>query len=91
MLNDVEWVADTGYIAHTATTPIKKARGAERTEFAKTWNASVAYVRAAVGCTISHLVNWKFLATGYRGRLAELSRMIRTVTNLGLYRLGWYA
>jgi hypothetical protein len=39
--------------------------------------------------TISHLKNWKILATGYRGRLSELPRIIRIVTNLELDRLGW--
>ena len=89
VLQDVEWIADTGYIAHSATTPIKKTRGAERTEFEKIWNASVASIRAAVERTISHLKNWKILATGYRGPLAELPHVIRIVTNLELYRLGW--
>ncbi|WP_208855039.1 hypothetical protein [Rathayibacter tritici] len=29
------------------------------------------------------------LKTGYRGRLTELPNLIRTVTRLELYRLGW--
>jgi hypothetical protein len=38
---------------------------------------------------IAHLKNWKILATGYRGRLAELSDIIRTITALEFYRCGW--
>jgi hypothetical protein len=89
VLDEADWIADTGYTAHSAITPIKKTRGADRTEFEKVWNASVASIRAAVERTISHLKNWKILATGYRGRLAELPHIIRIVTNLELYRLGW--
>jgi hypothetical protein len=89
ILDDVEWIADTAYIAHSATTPIKKTRGEQRTDSDKNWNKTVASIRAAVERTISHLKNWKILATGYRGRLNELPRVIRIVTNLELYRLGW--
>jgi hypothetical protein len=49
----------------------------------KNWNKTVASIRAAVERTISHLKNWKILATGYRRRLAELPRVIRIATNLG--------
>lgn len=87
IIKDVGWIADTGYIAHAATTPMRKARSAERSEFEKIWNASVASIRAAVERTISHLKNWKILATGYRGRLSEPPRVIRIVTNLELFRL----
>ena len=36
----------------------------------------------------THLKNWKILATGYRGRLAELPNIIRIIT-LEYYRLDW--
>lgn len=38
---------------------------------------------------IGHLKNWKMLAKGYRGRLADLPGIIRVITKLELYRLGW--
>lgn len=79
IIKDVGWIADTGYIAHAATTPMRKARSAERSEFEKIWNASVASIRAAV--------ERKILATGYRGRLSEPPRVIRIVTNRELFRL----
>jgi hypothetical protein len=45
--------------------------------------------RSAVERCIAHLKNWKILATGYRGRLAELPNVIRIVTRIEFYRLGW--
>jgi hypothetical protein len=36
-----------------------------------------------------HVKNWKILATGYRGRLAELPDIIRIIAALEFYRLGW--
>jgi hypothetical protein len=44
-------------------------------------------LRAAVERAISHLVNWKILDIGYRGRLAEFPDLLRTVTNLEIYRI----
>jgi hypothetical protein len=38
---------------------------------------------------IAHLKDWKILATGYRARLAELPTIIRIITSLEYYRLGW--
>ncbi|MEV0901298.1 hypothetical protein [Actinoplanes sp. NPDC049802] len=35
---------------------------------------------------ISHLVNWKILDLGYRGRISEFPDVLRTVTNLEIYR-----
>ncbi|PPI48050.1 hypothetical protein [Rathayibacter tritici] len=46
-------------------------------------------IRSAVERCIAHWKNWKILKTGYRGRLTELPNLIRTVTRLELYRLGW--
>jgi hypothetical protein len=37
----------------------------------------------------AHLKNWKILATGCRGRLSELPNIIRIITALEFYRLGW--
>ena len=85
----VAWIADAAYIATTALTPIKKARGRDRLDWERKFNHDVASLRAAIEHTIGHLKNWKILATGYRGRLAELPDIIRVVTQLELYRIGW--
>lgn len=86
---DVDWIADTAYIATTARTPIKKSPGRERIDWEREYNRTVASLRAPVEHAIAHLKDWKILATGYRGRLAELPRLISLVTRLKLFQLGW--
>ena len=49
----------------------------------------MASLRVAVERAIAHWKNWKILATGYRGRLPELPNLIRIITTLEYYRLGW--
>ncbi|GDY34099.1 hypothetical protein GTS_57320 [Gandjariella thermophila] len=49
----------------------------------------ISSLRSAVERCIAHVKNWKILATGFRGRLAELPNVIRIVTTLEFYRLGW--
>ncbi len=88
-LKDTAWIADTGYVGMNAITPRKKPRGVKRSEADKIFNKSVSSIRAAVEHAIRHLKEWKVLATGYRGRLQELPAVIRTVTRLELFRLGW--
>ncbi|AND17790.1 transposase family protein [Rathayibacter tritici] len=55
----------------------------------RTANRYISSIRSAVERCIAHWKNWKILKTGYRGRLTELPNLIRTVTRLELYRLGW--
>ncbi|MFC6094701.1 transposase family protein [Saccharothrix lopnurensis] len=55
----------------------------------KTWNRNITQLRWTVEQAIAHLKNWKMLATGYRARLTELPAVIRIVTSLEYYRLGW--
>ena len=86
---DAEWIADSAYIATTAVTPIKKTRGRDRLDWEREFNRAVASRRAPVEHCISHLKDWKMLATGYRGRLQELPRIISIITRLELLRLGW--
>jgi hypothetical protein len=38
---------------------------------------------------IAHLKQWRILAGGYRGRLTELPDVIRAVTALEFFRMGW--
>jgi hypothetical protein len=70
--------------------PVRKRPGhKQHTPADQVWNHSIASLRAAVEHAISHLRNWKILATGYRGRLTELANLIRIVTTLEYCRLGW--
>jgi hypothetical protein len=55
----------------------------------QTRNRSIATLRSTVERAIAHRKNWKILATGYRGRLSELPNLIRIITTLEYYRLGW--
>jgi hypothetical protein len=83
------WIADPGYVGTSAVMPLKRPRGGELCEDRKANNATVSALRSAVERAIAHLKNWKMLATGYRGRLAELPAVIRIVVKLEFYRLGW--
>jgi hypothetical protein len=38
------------------------------------------------GQAIAHLVNWKILDSGWRGRLSDFPEVLRTVTGLEIYR-----
>lgn len=83
------WIADPAYVGTTAITPTKRSRGHDLTDNRKDVNAAVSAMRSAVERAIAHLKNWKILATGYRGPYAELPNIIRIVTRLEFYRLGW--
>ena len=82
-------IADPGYQGTYATTPRKKPPGGELSVGDKADNKTISSIRSAVERCIAHLKNWKILATGYRGRLAELPAVIRIITALEFYRLGW--
>jgi hypothetical protein len=83
-------IGDTAYPRHAVIKPRRKRpKHDDHTPADKVWNHSVNTLRAAVERTISHVKNWKILATGYRGRLHELPNLIRAVTNLEHYRLNW--
>jgi hypothetical protein len=53
----------------------------------KACNAAHNSIRAAVERAISHLTNWKILDLGYRGPVSEFPDVLRTVTNLEIYRI----
>lgn len=82
-------IADPAYQGTHAITPRKKPRGGELSVGDKENNRAISSLRSAVERCISHVKNWKILATGYRGRLAELPNIIRIVSALEFYRLGW--
>jgi DDE superfamily endonuclease len=68
---------------------MKKPRGGELSVGNKENNRKISSIRSAVKRRIAHNKNWKILATGYRGRFAELPNVIRIITSLEFYRLGW--
>jgi DDE superfamily endonuclease/Helix-turn-helix of DDE superfamily endonuclease len=85
--NDI--IADPGYQGTHAITPRKKPKGGELSDRDQASNKKISAIRSAVERCIAHLKNWKVLATGYRGRLTELPAVIRVITALECYRLGW--
>lgn len=85
--NDI--IADPGYQGTRAITPRKKPKGGELSDRDRAGNKKISAIRSAVERCIAHLKNWKMLATGYRGRLAELPTVIRIIAALECYRLGW--
>ncbi len=89
LLDHHDWIADPGYQGSSARTPKKKPRGRELTNHEREINKSISSVRSAGERCIAHLKNWKMLATGYRGILNELPNVIRIITRLEFYRLGW--
>lgn len=89
LLVDIPTLGDLGYQGTTVITPRRKPRGGELSVHDKDYNREVSAIRSAVERAIAHLKNWKILATGYRGRLAELPNIIRIVTKLEFYRLDW--
>jgi hypothetical protein len=88
-LNHHDVIADPAYLGTSAITPRKKPRGGELSARDKANNKTISSIRSAVERCIAHLKNWKILSTGYRGALSELPKVIKIVTSLEFYRLGW--
>src|SRR5206468_12043348 len=86
LLANTPTIADPGYQGTHATTPRKKPKGSELSESDKANNKEISSLRSAIERCIAHVKNWKILATGYRGRLAELPAVIRIITALEFYR-----
>ncbi len=89
ILKDTPTIGDAAYQGTSAITPRKKPRGGELSQGDKANNKTISSLRSAVERCIAHLKNWKIIATGYRGRLSELPTIIRIITALEFYRLGW--
>jgi hypothetical protein len=89
ILENMNWVADSGYIGTDAITPIRKKPGMSLTGNQKEFNHEISRLRCAVERCIAHWKNWKILKTGYRGRLRDLASTIALVTQLELYKQGW--
>lgn len=88
-LSETPTIADPAYQGTHAITPRKKPKGGELSTNDKANNKTISSIRSAVERCIAHVKNWKILATGYRGRLAELPTIIRIIAALEFYRLGW--
>jgi len=89
LLTDIPTLGDLGYQGTGVTRPQRRPPGRDHHPHTEVWNRSIATLRAAVERAIAHWKNWKILATGYRGRLTELPNLIRIITTLEYYRLGW--
>ena len=90
LLAHTDTIGDLGYQGTTVIRPRRKRPGhTDHDPATTTWNRSIASIRVAVERAIAHWKNWKILATGYRGRLTELPHLIRIITTLEYYRLGW--
>ena len=89
LLADTPVIGDPAYQGTHTITPRKKPRGGELSVGDKANNKTISSLRSAVERCISHVKNWKILATGYRGRLSELPNIIRIIAALEFYRLGW--
>lgn len=89
ILNQHTWLADPAYQGTSAITPKKRTQNRDLTHHERVTNKTISSRRSAVERCIGHLKNWKILATGYRGILAELPNVIRIITRLEFYRLGW--
>lgn len=89
VLLDHSTIGDLGYQGTNVITPRRKAQGGEHSIRDKEANRTISGIRSSIERAIAHLKNWKILATGYRGRLAELPNIIRIVTALEFYRIGW--
>ncbi len=82
-------IGDLGYLGTGLLTPIRRPPGGELTPDQEQFNTQVSALRVAVERGIAHLKNWKILATGYRGRLADFQPRLQMVVALEHYRLNW--
>jgi DDE superfamily endonuclease len=89
LMSTISVIADPSYRGIDAITPMKKPKGGELSVGNKGNNRKISSIRSAVERCIAHVKKWKIVATGYRGRLTEISNVIRVITSLEFYRLGW--
>jgi hypothetical protein len=78
-------LADLGYLGTGAITGTRKPR-ADLSDVQRACNDAINSTRAAVERAIAHLVNWKVLNTGWRGRLTDFPEVQRSATGLEIYR-----
>src|SRR5512146_373653 len=83
-----------GHLAYQGTSVVTPSRKPPRRQLSRGSEVTSrhhARLRAPVERAVAHLKNGTSLATGYHGRLAELSNIIRTITALEFYHHGWKA
>ncbi|GAA3065700.1 Helix-turn-helix of DDE superfamily endonuclease [Actinokineospora globicatena] len=89
-LDQDQTLADKAYQGSGMLTPYKKpARKDFHDPDMRVFNTQLAAVRSAVERCIAHLKNWKILATGYRGRITDLPRLLALLVRLERLRLTW--
>lgn len=88
-LRDHDVLADLGYVGCGLLTGTKKPPGRELPDDRVQVNKELSGLRAAVERAISHLKNWKILASRYRGPLDKFDSVVRTVVALAFYT-GFY-
>lgn len=89
LLTGTDTLGDKAYHSTLVITPTRIPYHGALSPSDKEHNKHHSALRAAVERCIAHLKNWKILSTGYRGRPTELPDIIRIITNLEFYRLGW--
>ena len=90
LLEDTAVLGDPAYRGSKVIMPARRAHGGgEHSPTDEQANREHSAIRAAVEHAIAHLKQWKILATGYRGRLTELPAILRIITTLEYFRLGW--
>lgn len=82
-------IADSAYLGTNAMTARKRTKHVGLSHGDQSNNRTISTIRSPIERCIAHVKNWKILATGYRGRLNELPNIIRIITTLEFYRLGW--
>ncbi|MFC4337667.1 transposase family protein [Salininema proteolyticum] len=80
-------LGDKAYIGKVPITPVRKPAYRNLTEEEREFNRGIKSHRAAVERGISHLRNWRILATGYRRPLRYLYRTSQTVMKLEQYAI----
>ena len=88
-LNTPDTIADLGYLGSNMTIPFKTSKYINLHDDEKEINQKISQWRARVEHAIRHLKQWKILATGYRGRLTELPKIIHLVIALERLRITW--
>jgi len=87
VLSNHHVLTDLGYTGCDVLTGHKTPAGGELTDNQKEVNTALSTLRAAVERAISHLKNWKILASRYRGPLDKFDSVVRAVVALTFFKL----
>ncbi|WP_222106396.1 TSUP family transporter [Catellatospora sichuanensis] len=78
--------ADAAYTGTGLCVPHRRQKGQTPTESTREYNRAIAAHRASIERVISHLKNWRLLATGYRSPLDRFPMYLDAITKLEIYR-----